>query len=145
MSEWTVQYDEAGVRLDKYLAAAGGLGSRARATTAIERGKVFVNEREATLADGAARLAAADVVRVWMDRPGSARRRASLGDRRDLPIVFEDEHLIVINKPPGVLAVPLPIRRRENARSVFDDLKEYLRTRGRRRPFVVHRIDRDTS
>jgi 23S rRNA pseudouridine1911/1915/1917 synthase len=28
---------------------------------------------------------------------------------------------------------------------VFDDLKEYLRRRGRRRPFVVHRIDRDTS
>jgi 23S rRNA pseudouridine1911/1915/1917 synthase len=121
------------------------VGSRARAVTAIERGKVFVNEREATQADAGAGLTAGDVVRVWMDRPGSAKRRASLGDARDLPIVFEDEQLIVLNKPAGVLAVPLPLRRRENARSVFDDLKQYLRARGRRRPFVVHRIDRDTS
>jgi 23S rRNA pseudouridine1911/1915/1917 synthase len=145
MSQWIVGPDEAGIRLDKYLAAAGRVGSRPRAVTAIERGKVFVNDREATHAGAGARLAAGDVVRVWIDRPGSAKRRASLGDARDLPIVFEDEQLIVLNKPPGVLAVPLPLRRRENARSVFDDLKEYLRTRGRRRPFVVHRIDRDTS
>ena len=80
-----------------------------------------------------------------MDRPGSAKRRATLGDDRDLPIVYEDDTLVVLDKPAGLLAVPLPLRRRENARSVFDDLKEYLRRRGRRRPFVVHRIDRDTS
>ncbi len=145
MSHWIVGPDEVGVRLDKYLAAAERVGSRARAVIAIERGKVFVNEREATQADAGAGLTAGDVVRVWMDRPGSAKRRGSLGDARDLPIVFEDEQLIVLNKPAGVLAVPLPLRRRENARSVFDDLKQYLRTRGRRRPFVVHRIDRDTS
>ena len=65
--------------------------------TASERGKVFVNDREATSADAGARLAARDVVRVWMDRPGSAKRRASLGDARDLPIVFEDDQLIVLN------------------------------------------------
>lgn len=145
MSQWIVGPNEAGARLDKYLAAAGRVGSRPKAVTAIERGKVFVNDREATPADAGARLGAGDIVRVWMDRPGSAKRRASLGDARDLPIVFEDDQLIVLNKPAGVLAVPLPISRRENARSVFDDLKEYLRTRGRRRPFVVHRIDRDTS
>src|SRR6266508_4066974 len=145
MSHWTVAADEVGVRLDKYLAAAGRLGSRARAAAALERGKVFVNDREASHGDAGARLAAGDRIRVWMDRPGSAKRRSSLGEARDLPIVFEDEHIIVLNKPAGVLAVPLPLRRREDARSVFDDLKEYLRSRGRRRPFVVHRIDRDTS
>jgi 23S rRNA pseudouridine1911/1915/1917 synthase len=145
MSQWTVHADEIGVRLDKYLASGERLGSRARAATAIDRGKVFVNDREARQADAGARLAAGDVVRVWMDRPGSAKRRGSLGDARDLPIVFEDDQLIVLNKPAGVLAVPLPLERRESARSVFDDLKSYLRTRGRRRPFVVHRIDRDTS
>jgi len=41
--------------------------------------------------------------------------------------------------------VPLPLQRRNDARSVFEDLKIYLSQRGRRRPFVVHRIDRDTS
>jgi len=145
MTHWTVTSREAGVRLDKFLAGADRIGSRVRAATALERGKIFLNEREMTPDQAGTKLAAGDVVRAWMDRPGSAKRRATLGDDRDLPIVYEDDTLIVLDKPAGLLAVPLPLRRRENARSVFDDLKEYLRRRGRRRPFVVHRIDRDTS
>jgi 23S rRNA pseudouridine1911/1915/1917 synthase len=145
MPEWTVAEKEVGERLDKFLAAPDRAGSRAKAADALDRGKVFVNDREVALGDAAARLVSGDVVRLWIDRPGSAKRRSMLGDMRDLPIVFEDEALIVLNKPAGLLAVPLPPNRREGARSVFDDLKEYLRRRGRRRPFVVHRIDRDTS
>ncbi|MGH9143457.1 MAG: RluA family pseudouridine synthase [Vicinamibacterales bacterium] len=145
MPEWTVAADEAGLRLDKFLASAERVGSRPKAAVALERGKVFVNDREMTLADAAARVAVGDLVRLWMDRPGSARRRSSLGADRDLPVVYEDEVLIVLNKPAGLLAVPLPLQRRNDARSVFEDLKIYLSRRGRRRPFVVHRIDRDTS
>jgi RluA family pseudouridine synthase len=78
-----------------------------------------------------------------MDRPGSSRRRAALGEDRDLSVIYEDEALVVLNKPAGVLAVPL--ERRAGARSVFGDLEAHWRTRGKRRPLVVHRIDRDTS
>jgi 23S rRNA pseudouridine1911/1915/1917 synthase len=145
MSTWTIGPEDAGIRLDKYLAAAERAGSRARAASALERGKVFVNDREATLGDAGARLAAGDEVRLWMDRPGSAKRRTTPGDDRDLRVVYEDEALIVLNKPAGLLAVPLPKERRHDAPSVFEDLKIYLWQRGRRRPFVVHRIDRDTS
>jgi 23S rRNA pseudouridine1911/1915/1917 synthase len=140
MPRWTVEAREVGARLDKFLAAGTRLGSRARAADALRRGKIFVNESEATPADGGRRVAAGDVVRLWMDRPGTARRRTALGADRDLPIVHEDAALIVVDKPAGVLAVPLP--RQGEARSVLDDLKAHL---GRRRPFVVHRIDRDTS
>jgi 23S rRNA pseudouridine1911/1915/1917 synthase len=143
MAEWRVASTDAGTRLDKFLAAPGRAGSRPRAAAALERGKVFVNGREMSLADAATRLAADDEVRLWIDRPGSARRRTALGDERDLPIVFEDDALIVLDKPPGVLAVPLA--RRGEARSVFDDLKAYLGRRVRARPLIVHRIDRDTS
>jgi 23S rRNA pseudouridine1911/1915/1917 synthase len=142
MTEWRVDAREAGTRLDKFLAAPDRAGSRARAAAALERGKVFVNDREMARDDAATRLAAGDAVRLWIDRPGTAKRRAALGDDRDLAIVYEDDQLIVLNKPAGVLAVPL--ERRVGARSVFDDLKAYLRQR-RRRPHVVHRIDRDTS
>ncbi len=145
MPQWTLTPEDAGIRLDKYLAAPDRAGSRARAADALDRGKVFVNDREVSLGEAATRLAAGDVVRLWVDRPGSARRRATLGDDRDLPIVYEDDALIVLNKPAGLLAVPLPPERRHDARSVFEDLTYYLRQRGRRRPFVVHRIDRDTS
>jgi 23S rRNA pseudouridine1911/1915/1917 synthase len=146
MPDWIVGGDEAGLRLDKFLAAPDRAGSRPKAAAALERGKVFVNDREMTLADAAARVKIGDAVRLWMDRPGSAKRRPSpLGDERDLPIVYEDDAVIVLNKPAGLLAVPLPLQRRNEARSVFEDLKVYLSRRGRRRPFVVHRIDRDTS
>lgn len=63
--------------------------------------------------------------------------------RRRLDIVHEDASLIVINKPPGLLTVPL--KRREDASSVYDELVDYFRSKGKRTPLVVHRIDRDTS
>jgi 23S rRNA pseudouridine1911/1915/1917 synthase len=144
MAEWTVEPAEAGRRLDRFLGVIGRLGSRGRAFDALARGKVFLNGREAAAEARGVRLVAGDIVRVWMDRPGTSKRRATLGDRRDLPIVYEDDAVVVLNKPAGLLAVPL--ERREGARSVFEDLDAYLRARSsRQRPLVVHRIDRDTS
>ena len=75
MPQWTVGRDAVGVRLDKYLAAPDRLGSRARAVDALARGKIFLNDREVASSHAGTSLAEADVVRVWMDRPGSARRR----------------------------------------------------------------------
>lgn len=140
---WTVAAADAGVRLDKYLAAAQRLESRGRAFTALERGKVFVNGAEASKQDAARRLAAGDSVRVWMDRPGSSTKRASSAKIGDLHIVYEDEAIIVVNKPAGLLAVPL--ERRAEAPSVYELVESHFRPRGKRKPLVVHRIDRDTS
>ena len=140
---WTAGGADTGARLDKFLADAGRLGSRGRAFAAIERGKVFVNGVEALKDDAARRLAAGDLVRVWMDRPGSSAKRASGATLGDLRIVYEDQTLIVVDKPAGLLAVPLP--RRAEAPSVYDLIEGHFRHRGKRKPYVVHRIDRDTS
>jgi 23S rRNA pseudouridine1911/1915/1917 synthase len=143
-THWTVEQESSGERLDKYLAAASRVGSRGRASDALARGRIFVNDQEATPADRARRLITGDRVRFWPDRPGSASRKTPRTARRgELPIVYEDEALIVVNKPPGLLAVPL--ERQEDAPSVQDELVLHLRSKGKRRPFVVHRIDRDTS
>src|SRR4029453_14722048 len=72
-SEWIVTANEAGTRLDKFLAAPDRLGSRSRAPTALERGKVYVNGEEASIKDASRPLAGGDDVRVWIDRPGSAK------------------------------------------------------------------------
>ncbi|HVH29484.1 MAG TPA: RluA family pseudouridine synthase [Vicinamibacterales bacterium] len=140
---WTVGVDAVGVRLDKFLAAADRLGSRSRAVAAIERGKVFVNDTETAVADAAKRLSQGDSVRAWMDRPGSSKRRPGPHRTADLDILYEDDDIIAINKPPGLLAVPL--ERKSQAESVFDQLDRHLRSHRTRRPFTVHRIDRDTS
>jgi 23S rRNA pseudouridine1911/1915/1917 synthase len=142
-SEWVVHTDEAGVRLDKYLAAPERLGSRARAVAGLERGKVFLNGSEAGVADAATRLAAGQTVRIWLDRPGSARARRPVTRVGDLQIIFEDEALLVVNKPAGLLSVPL--ERKSDAPSVYEQIEDHFRPFGKRRPFVVHRIDQDTS
>jgi 23S rRNA pseudouridine1911/1915/1917 synthase len=140
---WTVAAGDAGTRLDKYLAHQSRLGSRSRVSDALAKGKIFVNGSEAKRGDAGSRLRAGDVVGVWIDRPGSARRRhRSIADS-EIEILYEDDQLIVVNKPPGLLAVPLAQRR--EAGSAFDHVGAHLRPRRRKTPLVVHRIDRDTS
>ena len=78
-----------------------------------------------------------------MDRPGSAKSRPRIGRAGDLDIVFEDDDLIVVNKPAGLLSVPL--ERKTDVPSVYEQIEDRFRSHGKRRPFVVHRIDQDTS
>lgn len=141
--EWTVDRAEAGTRLDKFLAAPARAGSRARAIKALERGKVYLNGREAVLQQASTPVTPGDRVRLWIDRPGSAKPRPRTGQVGDLHIIFEDDALLVVNKPAGLLAVPL--ERRSGAPSVYEQIRDHFKTRGKRRAFVVHRIDRDTS
>ena len=140
--EWVVGSEQAGIRLDKFLSAPERVGSRGRASSALERGKIIVNGEEAGLVDAGRRLVPGDVIRLWMDRPGSSKPRRS-APIPELEVLYEDDALYVVNKPAGLLAVPLP--RREAAPSVYDFIEQHLRGRGKRRPLVVHRIDRDTS
>ena len=143
-NEWTVEPGDAGTRLDKFLAAADRLGSRAKAFAALERGKVFLNGVEAGAADAARRVEPGDAVRLWIDRPGSATgRRPAAQPVGELEILYEDETLLVVNKPAGLLTVPL--ERKGAAPSVQSQIEMYLRPFGKRRPLVVHRIDQDTS
>jgi 23S rRNA pseudouridine1911/1915/1917 synthase len=62
---------------------------------------------------------------------------------RDLHIIFEDEFLIVVNKPAGMLSVRL--ERNPGVPSISEHLNERFRSHGKKRPFVVHRIDQDSS
>lgn len=58
-------------------------------------------------------------------------------------VVFEDEHLIVVNKPAALLTVPTPYRERN---TLIDKVTAYLRTADKRREaFVCHRLDRGVS
>jgi 23S rRNA pseudouridine1911/1915/1917 synthase len=143
-AEWTVAPAEAGARLDKFLAAADRLAARSRAVTALERGQVFLNGEETGPGEAGRVLREGDRVRLWQDRPGSHARHIHTRALADgVRIVFEDEELIVVDKPPGLLTVPLAARPDEP--SVLDHLDAAYAARMRRAPLVVHRIDRDTS
>lgn len=141
---WQVTQEEAGVRLDKWLAAPGRLGSRSRALAAIERGKVFLGDQEMTVDDAGRRLNAGETVRLWMNRPGSAKRRAPIRKRNaGLRIVYEDDSLLILNKPAGLLTVEPD--EPDGTPSLESKVLAYLRPQGKRKPQVVHRIDRDTT
>jgi RluA family pseudouridine synthase len=142
-TEWRIDEGSVGVRLDKFLADTTRLGSRGRAMSALERGKIYLNEVEAGLTDAGRRLVAGDVVRAWLDRPGSSRRNPRTGEVGGVDIVHEDEELIVVNKPAGILTVPL--ERRPDALSVLGQIENRFRSHGRKRVFPVHRIDQNTS
>ena len=143
---WKITEAEAGLRLDKWLAGEARLGSRAKALAALEKGQIFVDNTEQSPGDAGRRIQAGQSVRLWLDRPGSAQRRNYSGAGKrfsDLHIVFEDEALLVINKPAGLLTVPLPAQ--PSAPSLLDRVVEHLHGQNRRQAFIVHRIDRDTS
>jgi len=59
-----------------------------------------------------------------------------------LEILFEDQHLVVIEKPYGMLSTPFPGSRGKSAQELLVDR---YRSRGKRTIFAVHRLDRDTS
>jgi 23S rRNA pseudouridine1911/1915/1917 synthase len=138
-----VETADAGQRLDKFLAAADRAGSRSRASDALARGRVFVNEVEAAPADGARLVAAGDAVRLWIDRPGSAARTVKPAARGGMAILLEDDDLVVANKPAGLLTVPLDDD--PDVPSALETLRHRFRSHGGREPLAVHRIDRDTS
>ncbi len=60
-----------------------------------------------------------------------------------LEIVFEDENIIVINKPAGLLTIT---SEKEKLDTAYHQLTEYVSVSSpRNRKFIVHRLDRDTS
>ncbi len=141
-NRWIVPAADAGARIDAWLAARPEIGSRARARQWIERGKVFLNSTEVSFRRAGERLRTGDEVVVWEDRPGSSRPRSRdlVARRGALRVVFEDEYLLVADKPPGLLVEPLPGDGSEvTLQALVSDHA------GGRSALVVHRIDRDTS
>ncbi len=131
----TIPPDAAGERLDVHL--AGPLGSRARAQRLIDDGRVLV--------DGRARpkrhvLAGGETVDV---DEAPAEREADPGPPAPFGVVWEDEHLLVVDKPAGVVVHPARGHR-------SGTLAQALEARGAAggdpgRAGIVHRLDRDTS
>lgn len=64
-------------------------------------------------------------------------------DALPFPLLYEDEHLIVVNKPAKLLSVA---NERERERTAYRAVTDYVKTRHiKNRVYVVHRLDRDTS
>jgi 23S rRNA pseudouridine1911/1915/1917 synthase len=132
---------EAGGRLDKALALALPEFSRARLQALIGEGRVSRDGLPVT--DGSAKAAAGDY-RLEIPAPAPADPQP---EAIPLTVLFEDAHLIVIDKPPGMAMHPAPGS--ESGTLVNALLRHCGETLsgigGVARPGIVHRIDKDTS
>ncbi|HZB05076.1 MAG TPA: RluA family pseudouridine synthase [Thermoleophilaceae bacterium] len=119
--------EDAGLRLDAFLAVRGAFPSRAAAQRAIERGEVTV--------DGGTRPKNHRVEEgegVSINERERAPERAAT--TRGIEVVHEDKHLIVVDKPAGLVTHPAPGHHRATLAELLPE--------GTR---VVHRLDKDTS
>ena len=90
---------EAGMRLDAALAARGAAGSRSEAQRLIDRGRVTVDGHARPKSH---RVSEGEVVEVAPE-PASAREEPV---DVEFEVVWEDEHLMVVDKPAGVVVHP---------------------------------------
>ena len=128
----SVPADAAGERLDRFLAAT--LGSRAAAERAIAGGAVV---------DGVPRvksyrLAGGEEVELAEEAEAPQTVAPPAAPR----IVWEDEHLLVVDKPAGLVVHPGAGHRGD---TLVDALVGKLGGGDQERPGIVHRLDRDTS
>jgi 23S rRNA pseudouridine1911/1915/1917 synthase len=129
--------DEAsGLRLDRFLAGLPEVGSRAAAERLLREGSVLLDGKPAAKS---ARLAGGE--EVELDRPEEAPplEPQDVG----LRVAYEDEDLLVVDKPAGV--VVHPSAGHDTGTLVHGVLAHGAAGGEEERPGIVHRLDRDTS
>jgi 23S rRNA pseudouridine1911/1915/1917 synthase len=137
-----VDQGQALLRVDKFLMARLANATRTKIQDAIHHGFVKVNDKSIKPNH---KIHPGDVVTVMLPEP--PRDTEVIPENIPLNIVYEDDHLVVINKPPGMVVHPAYQNwsgTLVNALAYhFQQLPQMPGNDGR--PGLVHRIDKDTS
>jgi 23S rRNA pseudouridine1911/1915/1917 synthase len=138
----SITAEEAGLRLDRVLAARVPALSRSRLKALIVEGRVAIDGR--TIRDPATRVNSGASITVTLPPPEEAK---PAGEAIPLNIVYEDDALIVIDKPPGLVVHPAAGHAKGTLVNALiahcgDSLSGIG---GVKRPGIVHRLDKDTS
>jgi 23S rRNA pseudouridine1911/1915/1917 synthase len=129
-----------GERLDRFLALIQTDLSRSRLQALIRDGRVEVNGRPAR---ASTRVQSADRVVVRLPAPEPS---LMVPEARPLRIVFEDEWLLVLDKPPGMVVHPgAGVREGTLVHALLHHVPGIEAVGGAGRPGIVHRLDKDTS
>ena len=132
-----------GVRMDVFLKYSEDDYSRAFFQRAIKKGMVTLNGEVCTIAKVV--VEQGDVIElVWPELQSSELH----GEAMNLDILFEDEHMLVINKPPGLVVHPGAGNTSGtlvNALLHYNEAAFGAMVTEELRPGIVHRLDKDTS
>jgi len=131
--------EDAGVRLDYFLAARTGY-SRSRIAKQIENGEVEIAGRKTAAGK---KLKAGEFV-YW--REPEIHKVDLIPEDLPVEVVYEDEYLIVVNKPSGLVVHPAPGHPSGTlVNFLLYHCKDLKPIAGELRPGIVHRLDKDTS
>ena len=84
---------------------------------------------------------AGDTVTLRLEETDYSYQAVALGKKQNIVPLYEDEHLIIVNKPIGVKTHP---NQPDETDTLLNDLTAYLADKDQR-PYVVHRLDKETS
>lgn len=134
--------EQKGQRLDKFLTGCFNNMSRSQIQRLIEQGNVSVDDN--LIVDNAFKVRLGDVYQLEVPEAVDANP-----EPEDIPleVVYEDDDLIVVNKPAGMTVHPAP---GSYSGTLVNALLYHCRDKlsgigGVKRPGIVHRIDKDTS
>jgi 23S rRNA pseudouridine1911/1915/1917 synthase len=135
----SVRAQEAGERLDTFLAGKSGI-TRSQIQKLIEQGEVLVNQKSLPRNY---RIKPDDVISVQIEEKNN---EELIPQPITIPILYKDEHLVVVDKPPGMVAYPAA---GHDSGTLMNALAFHCvrlaAPGGPLRPGVVHRLDKDTS
>ncbi len=135
-----VAADQAGERLDRYLAAVLPGHSRSQVQRFIEMGLVTIEGRQAR-----SNLAVRKGDRVVVDIPAPAATEVVAEDL-PLPILYQDADVIVVNKPAGMVVHPAAGHASGTlVNALLHHVTDLSGIGGELRPGIVHRLDKGTS
>ncbi len=133
--------DFSGGRLDRFLESCLEGLTRSRIKALIDQGQVRVSGEPAR--KGGQRVREGEVVEVVIP-PSRTLELVPL--EMELPILYEDDHLLVLDKPPGLVVHPAPGHECDTlVNALLAHCRDLKGIGGVERPGIVHRLDKDTS
>jgi 23S rRNA pseudouridine1911/1915/1917 synthase len=140
MIELTVPNEQAGERLDRYLALALPQFSRSRLQSLIRSGDVRLEGKAVRTRE---KVQAGDVVRL-VEPP--LQEIDAQAEEIPFEILFEDDDLLVLNKPPGLVVHPGAGNQTHTlVNALLHHCSSLSGIGGKQRPGIVHRLDKETS
>jgi 23S rRNA pseudouridine1911/1915/1917 synthase len=138
---YIIRPDDAGLRIDHFLVLQLPALSRSRLTNAIVEGAVQLNGKKTK---ASRKLQVGDAINGCINE--SSEELSVIPQKIAFDILFEDEHLLIISKPPGLVVHPA---NGNPDNTLVNGLLYHCRTIGEVgdpvRPGIVHRLDKDTS
>ncbi len=141
MTEISLQVEEAGERLDRYLTEQLTELSRSRIQQLIEQGQVQLNSKVCTSKKMVVRLGD----RISVTIPPAQPLELTAEDI-PLDILYEDDHILILNKTAGLVVHPAPGHPDGTlVNAILAHCPHLPGIGGVQRPGIVHRLDKDTT